>query len=49
MQAGYKFTPNWSANAFYAYSKSDRNDVVRWLGHGSAGRLKNRQGAVNLL
>jgi len=49
LQAGYKFTPNWSTNVFYAYSKSDRSDVVRWLGNGSAGRLKNRQGAMSLL
>ncbi|TAM63822.1 MAG: hypothetical protein EPN49_01555 [Rhodanobacter sp.] len=49
LQAGYKFTPNWSTNVFYAYSKSDRSDVVRWLGNGSAGRLKNRQSAVSLL
>jgi hypothetical protein len=49
LQAGYKFTPNWSANATYAYSRSDRNDVILWLGHGSAGRLKNRQGALSLL
>ncbi|HUW53229.1 MAG TPA: hypothetical protein VMV99_07450 [Rhodanobacter sp.] len=49
LQAGYRFTPNWSTNVFYAYSKSDRSDVVRWLGNGSAGRLKNRQGAVSLL
>ncbi|HEU4670286.1 MAG TPA: hypothetical protein VFR91_06240 [Dyella sp.] len=49
LQAGYKFTPNWSANAFYAYSKPKRSDVVAWLGHGSVGRLENRQSAVNLI
>ena len=49
LQAGYKFTPNWSANAFYAYSKPKRSDVVTWLGHGSVGRLENRQSAVNLI
>lgn len=49
LQAGYKFTPNWSANAFYAASKPNRNDVVTWLGNGSAGRLKNSQAALNLI
>ncbi|OZB68867.1 MAG: hypothetical protein B7X33_03945, partial [Lysobacterales bacterium 13-68-4] len=49
LQAGYKFTPNWSANAFYGYSKPKRSDVVAWLGHGSAGRLENRQSALNLI
>jgi hypothetical protein len=49
LQAGYKFTPNWSANAFYAYSKPKRSDVVEWLGHGSVGRLKNNQAALNLI
>ncbi|WP_043598534.1 hypothetical protein [Dyella ginsengisoli] len=49
LQAGYKFTPNWSANAFYGYSKPKRSDVVAWLGHGSVGRLENRQSALNLI
>ncbi|MCP1372814.1 hypothetical protein [Dyella lutea] len=49
LQAGYKFTPNWSANAFYGYSKPKRSDVVAWLGQGSAGRLENRQSALNLI
>lgn len=48
LQGGYKFSPHWSANAFYAYSKPNTNDVVTWLGHGSAGRLQNRQVALNL-
>ena len=48
VQAGYKFTPNWSANLFYAYSKPDTGDVIDWLGYGSSGRLKNRQAAINL-
>ena len=49
LQAGYKFTPNWSANVFYASSKPKRSDVVEWLGRGSVGRLKNNQAAVNLI
>ncbi len=49
LQAGYRFTPNWSANAFYGYSKPKRSDVVAWLGQGSAGRLENRQSALNLI
>lgn len=49
VQAGYSFTKNWSVNAFYAMSKSDHDDVVQWLGNGSTGLLKNRQGALSLL
>ena len=44
VQAGYSFTPNWSANAFYAVGKPNQNDVIRWGGN----RLDNRQMAVNL-
>lgn len=47
-QAGYNVTKNWSVNAFYAYQKSDKEDVVRWLGNGSSGLLKNRQAALSL-
>ena len=49
VQAGYHFTPKWSANAFYAYSKLNRNDVIDWLGNGSTGKLKNHQTAVNFI
>lgn len=49
LQAGYTFTPNWSANAFYAFSKPKRSDVVEWLGRGSVGRLRNTQAALNLI
>ena len=49
LQAGYSFTPHWSANALYAYSKSNANDVITWLGHGSSGYLNNRQTALSLL
>lgn len=48
VSGGYKFTPNWSANLFYAMSKPNANDVIRWLGHGSTGLLKNRQMAANV-
>lgn len=48
VMGGYKFTPNWSFNLFYAMSKPNANDVVRWLGHGSTGYLKDRQGAANV-
>ncbi|KRF01165.1 hypothetical protein ASG87_12195 [Frateuria sp. Soil773] len=48
VQAGYSFTPNWSLNAFYAMSKPKEGDVVRWLGNGSSGLLKNRQAALSL-
>ena len=49
LQVGYKFTPNWSANAFYSYVKPKRGDVVDWLGFGSVGRLQNREAAINLI
>lgn len=48
VMGGYKFTSNWSANVFYAFSKPNSNDVVRWLNHGSTGLLKDRQVAANL-
>jgi hypothetical protein len=48
VQAGYSFTPNWSANVFYGTSKPNHNDVIAWLGHGAVGRLDNRQSAVSL-
>jgi len=48
VMGGYKFTPNWSANVFYAFSKPNSNDVVRWLNHGATGLLKDRQMAANL-
>lgn len=48
VQAGYNFTPNWSVNAFYAMAKSDREDVVRWIGNGATGLLKNRQAALSV-
>lgn len=46
VQAGYKFTPNWSAYAFYGITKPDRADVLRWIG--AAGRLKNQQSALSV-
>ncbi|GLQ93712.1 hypothetical protein [Dyella acidisoli] len=48
VMGGYKFTSNWSANVFYAFSKPNTSDVVRWFNHGSTGLLKNRQVAANL-
>jgi hypothetical protein len=44
---GYKFTPSWSANAFYAIAKPDTGDVIRWMGQGATGLLKNHQVALN--
>lgn len=49
VQAGFAFTPNWSLNAFYAQAKSDRADVVRWIGNGSSGLLRSRQAALNVI
>ncbi|MBA2076904.1 MAG: hypothetical protein BGP10_08445 [Rhodanobacter sp. 68-29] len=46
VQAGYKFTPNWSVYAFYGMAKPDRNDVLRWIG--AAGRLKSQQSALSV-
>ena len=48
VQAGYNFTPNWSAYAFYGMAKPDANDVIRWMGNGATGLLKNRQSALSL-
>jgi hypothetical protein len=48
VQVGYKFTPHWSANLFYATSKPDASDVIRWLDNGSTGYLQTRTGAANL-
>ena len=48
LQAGYNFTPNWSANAFYGMSKPNTADVIRWMGNGATGLLRNRQSALNV-
>jgi hypothetical protein len=48
VQAGYKFTPHWSASLFCAVSKPSASDVIRWLNNGSTGQLKNRMSAANL-
>lgn len=48
VQAGYSFTPHWSANVFYGISKPDNTDVIARPGSGAAGRLENRQSAVSL-
>lgn len=44
-QVGDHFTPNWAAYVFYGASKTNTNDVVKWLG---AGRIKSQQGALSL-
>ncbi|MDW2981242.1 MAG: porin [Rhodanobacter sp.] len=46
VQAGYKFTPNWSAYAYYGIAKPDHDDVLRWIG--TAGRLESRQSALSV-
>jgi len=48
VSGGYKFTPHWSANVFYAMSKPSTSDVIEWLDNGSTGLLKNRQVAANV-
>ena len=48
VQAGYAFSPNWSAYAFYSMSRPDQNDVINWMGHGSSGLLRDRQAALSL-
>jgi hypothetical protein len=48
LQVGYNFTSNWSANAFYGMSKPNTDDVIRWMGSGATGLLRNRQSALNL-
>jgi hypothetical protein len=49
VMGGYKFTPNWSGNLFYAMGKPNANDVIRWMGNGSTGLLEDRQMAANVL
>jgi len=49
VQGGYQFTPHWQANLTFAQDKPDENDVITWLGAGSAGRLKGEQTALNLI
>lgn len=48
VQLGKHFTPHWGAYAFYGESKSNTSDVIRWMGHGAAGRLKSQQAALSL-
>lgn len=48
VQIGDHFTPHWAAYAFYGQSKSNTDDVVRWMGNGAAGRLKSQQAALSL-
>lgn len=48
LQAGYHFTPHWSAYAFYGIGAPDKNDVYRWLANSPAGRLKSQQSALSL-
>lgn len=45
-QAGFNFTKQWSVNAFYALTKSDREDVALWAP--TTGKLKSRQAALGL-
>ena len=40
VQGGYKFTPHWSTNLFYAISEPNSHDVIRWTGNGATGLLK---------
>lgn len=47
-QAGYNFTPHWSLNAFYAASRPNTDDVIRWMGNGATGLLRSSQTAMNL-
>ncbi len=49
VQAGYSFDKHWSVNAFYATSKSDRQDVITWQDHGASGRLRSRQAALSVI
>jgi hypothetical protein len=48
VSGGYKFTQHWSANLFYALSKPTASDVIRWMGNGSTGLLKNHMYAANV-
>jgi hypothetical protein len=48
LTGGYKFTQHWSANVFYAIAKPSANDVIRWMGNGSTGLLRNHMYSANL-
>ncbi len=48
VQVGYNFAPNWTAYAFYAAARPDKQDVITWMGHGSSGLLRNNQSALSL-
>ncbi|BBD78694.1 hypothetical protein ALSL_0015 [Aerosticca soli] len=49
LQVSYNFTPVWSLNATAAVVKPNKDDVIRWLGYGSNGFVRNRQAALSLL
>ncbi len=48
VQVGYNFDPHWTAYAFYAAARPDKQDVITWMGHGSSGLLRNNQSALSL-
>lgn len=48
LQAGYSFTPHWTAYATYAAISLNKQDVIDWLGYGSSGLIRNRQDALSL-
>lgn len=49
VQIGRHLAPGWRAYAYQGFGNPDTEDVINWLGHGSVGRLKNRQSALSLI
>lgn len=49
VQGGYKFAPHWSGNLSYAIDKPNTDDVIKWMGYGSSGRLKGQQIAASVI
>lgn len=48
VSSGYNFTENWSANLFYSTSRPNADDVIRWMGNGATGLLRDQQYAANI-
>ncbi len=48
VQVGDHLTPNWAAYLTWAASTPDKRDVIRWMGNGATGLLRNQQTAFSL-
>lgn len=48
IQAAYKLTPHVEASLMYSTTRPNREDVVRWIGHGSRGLFDGQQATAGL-